>query len=86
MDPCAHGQLGDKDIATLGEENGCLGRDHLDFRVRFHHLLDTSEWQLMDLVIVIVRFQVIDNVLPVGRQDIAGCPLETLIDLISRES
>lgn len=85
MNPGAHGQLRDEDITTLGEQNGCLRRDHLDFRIRFHHLLDTSEGQLVDFVIMVVRFQVVNDMLPIGCQDIAGRPLETLIDLIMRE-
>lgn len=82
MYPGTHSQLGDEDIATLGEQDWCLRRDHLDFGVRFHHLLDTSEWQLVNLVVVIICFQMIDDMLPVGRQYIAGCSLETLIDLL----
>lgn len=79
MNPSAHRQLGDEDITTLGEQDRSLRRDHLNLRVRFHHLLDTGKRQLMDLIVMIVRFQMVDDVLPVGRQDIAGRALETLV-------
>lgn len=81
MDPRAHGQFGDEDVAALGEQNRCLRGDHLDLRVRFHHLLDTSERQLMYLVVMVIRFQMIDDMLPIGRQDIACRPLEALVYL-----
>lgn len=42
VDPCAHGQLGDEDVAALGEEDGRLGRDHLHLRVGLHDFLDAS--------------------------------------------
>lgn len=35
----------------------------------------------MDLVVMVVRFQVVDDVLPVCSQDIARVPLKTLVDL-----
>lgn len=35
----------------------------------------------MDLVVVVVRFQVVDNVLPVCSQDVARVSLKTLVDL-----
>lgn len=42
----------------------------------------------MNLVVVVIRFQVIDHMLPIGRQYIAGCSLEALIDLtcVNREA
>jgi hypothetical protein len=35
----------------------------------------------MDLVVVVVRFQVVDNVLPVCSQDVTRVSLKTLVDL-----
>jgi hypothetical protein len=34
---------------------------------------------------MIVRFEMVDNVLPVGRQYVAGCALQPLIDLFYRQ-
>lgn len=54
VNPCAHGQLGDEYIATLGEQDWRLCRDHLDLGVGFHDFLYPSEWQLVYFVVVIV--------------------------------
>lgn len=35
----------------------------------------------MDFVVMIVRFQVVDDVLPVCSQDVARVSLKTLVDL-----
>ena len=43
MDPGAHCEFRDEDVATFGEENGSFCRDHLDFGVRLHDLLDASK-------------------------------------------
>jgi hypothetical protein len=67
VDPGAHGQLGDEDVAALCEEDGCLSRDHLDLRVGFHDFLYAGERQLVDLVVVVVGLEVVDGVLPVCR-------------------
>ena len=41
VDPCAHCELSDEDVAALGEENWRFCGDHLHFGVGFHHLLYT---------------------------------------------
>ena len=65
MDPCAHGELGDEYVAPLGEKNRCFGRYHLDLWVCLHDLLDASQRELMDFVIVRVILEMINGVLPV---------------------
>ena len=71
VDPRAHGELGDKGLACLGEYDGRLGRDHLDFRVGLHDLLDARERELVDLVVVVFRLEHRHDLLPVGVQDVA---------------
>lgn len=66
VDPGAHGEFCDEDVATFGEEDGRFGRDHLDFRVGFHDFLNAREGELVDFEIMRVRFQVVDCLLPVG--------------------
>lgn len=70
MDPGAHGELGDEYVASLGEEDGGLSRDHLHLRVGLHDLLDAGERQLVYLVIMLVGLEVVNGLLPVGCQDI----------------
>lgn len=82
VDPRAHRQLGDEDIAAFGEENGRLSRDHLHVRIRLHHFLYARQRQLVNLVVVVLIFQVADDMLPICRQDITGLPCETLIHLV----
>lgn len=81
MDPCAHGELGDEDIATFREEDWCLSRYHLHIWVCLHNLLDSRQWQLVEFVVMIVGFEVVDYLLPVGRKDITIVTLQTLIYL-----
>lgn len=78
VDPGAHCQLGDEDVAALGEEDGGFCGYHLDFRVRLHHLLDTCEGELVELVVVRRGLKIGDLVLPVGVQDISVLPIEPL--------
>ena len=82
MDPGAHGEFGDEDVAALCEEDGGLCGDHFDFRVSFHDFFYPRQRQLVDLVVMVVGFEVVDRVLPVGGEDVAGGTGETLADLI----
>lgn len=66
VDPCAHCKLGDEDVAAFGEEDGSFGADHLDLGIGLHHLLDSSEGQLVDFEVMGVGFEVVDRLLPVG--------------------
>ena len=66
VDPGTHGQLGDEDVATFGKEDGRFCRDHLDLGIRLHDLLDTSQWKLVDLEIMLLGLEVVDGLLPVG--------------------
>ena len=66
VDPGAHGELGDEDIAAFGEQDGGFGGDHLDVRVGFHDFLDAREGKLVELVVVRFGFEVVDRLLPVG--------------------
>lgn len=81
MNPRAHGQFGDKDIASLGEEDGCFSRDHLDFGVRLHDLLDSCQGQLMELVVVGIILEVVDSLLPISRQNFLVVALKTLMNV-----
>ena len=65
MYPGTHCQLGNEDVATFGEEDGCFCRDHLDFWIGFHDLLYAREGQLVDFEVVRVGFEVVDCILPV---------------------
>lgn len=52
MNPGAHGEFGDKDVAAFGKQDGSFRGYHFDFRIGFHDLLDARERQLMNLVIM----------------------------------
>jgi len=81
VDPGAHGQLRDEDVAAFGEQNWCFSRDHLHFWIRLHHFLDTREGQLMQFVVMGFGFQVVNYVLPVGGEDVFVGAVESLVDL-----
>ena len=81
VDPGAHGQLRDEDVAALGEQDGRFGGDHFDFGVGFHDLFDAGEGKLVDLEVVDVGFEVRYCLLPVGGEDVAGGTGEALVDL-----
>lgn len=78
MDPRSHRQLCDEDVATLREEYWGFSTDHLDLWIRFHDLLDTSERQLMQLVVVIVSLQPSHLVLPIRVEDVSVWSAESL--------
>lgn len=84
MDPGSHGQFGDEDIAPFREEDWCLGRDHLHFWVCLHDLLDTRKRELVQFVIVRVLLQVVDNLLPVGSQDVFVLAVKSLVNLLKK--
>jgi len=67
VDPGAHCEFGDEDVAAFGEEDGSFGRNHLHFRVCFHDLLDSGEGELVDLEVVVVSLEVVDRLLPIRR-------------------
>lgn len=81
MNPGAHCELGDENIATLGKKNWSLGGDHLDFRIGLHDLLYPSQGQLMQLVVMVVAFQVVDGLLPISCQDVLVLSSQALVDL-----
>lgn len=73
MDPCAHGEFCDEDVAAFREENWGFGGDHLDFWVGFHDFLDSCERELVQFVVVSLVFEVVDDVLPVCGEDVFVC-------------
>lgn len=79
--PCAHGQLGDEDVAALGEEDGCFGGDHLDFWVCLHDLLDACQGKLVELVIMGVAFEVVDGLLPVCGENVLVLTVQALVNV-----
>lgn len=81
VDPGAHGEFGDEDVAAFGEEDGSFGRDHLHLRVGFHDLFDPRQWKLVQFVIMILGFKFCYLLLPIGIEDIAVLALEALGDL-----
>lgn len=85
MYPCAHSELRNEYVAAFREENGRFGGDHLDLWVGFHDLLDTRQWQLVKLVVVFVRLQLRDLLLPVRVEDVAIGAIESLIHLQYRQ-
>lgn len=83
--PGAHRQLRDEHVASLCEEDGSLGRNHFDFRVRLHNLLYPRQRQLVELVVMVVRLELGDLLLPVGVEDVAILASEALVDLEARQ-
>jgi len=81
MDPGSHGQLSDENVAALGKQDRRLGRDHLDFWVSLHDLLDARQRQLVELVVVLIGLEVVNRMLPVGGQDILVLTMEALVDV-----
>ena len=66
MDPSAHGELRDEDVAAFGEENGCFGGDHFNIGVGFHDFFYARQGQLVQFVVVGFGLEVVDGLLPVG--------------------
>jgi hypothetical protein len=81
MNPGTHGQFGDEDVAAFGEEDWGFGGDHLDFGVGFHHFLDAGERELVNFEVMGFCLEVIDGLLPVSSEDVAGGAGQALIDL-----
>lgn len=81
VDPRPHRELGDEDITSLGEENRRFSRNHLHLRVCFHDLLDSCQGELVDLIVMIVILEMIDNVLPIRRQNISRLSCQSLAHL-----
>ena len=81
VDPRAHGEFCDEDVAAFCEEDGCLGGDHFDFRIGFHHLLDACERKLVDFEVVSVSLEVVDSLLPVCCENFSRRSRQALIDL-----
>lgn len=81
MYPGAHGEFRDENVAALGEQDGCLGRDHLDLWVRLHDLLDARQRQLVKLIVVGGSLEVRDDLLPVGRENVLIRASQALVDL-----
>lgn len=65
VNPGTHRELSDEHVTSLGKEDWSLSRDHFDLGICLHDLLDASERELVQLVVVVVRLQVCDLVLPV---------------------
>lgn len=86
MDPRAHGELCDKGLASLGEDYRRFSRDHLDFRVGLHDLLDARERKLVDLVVVVFRLEHRHDLLPVGVQDVAVVARAEALGYLSRDA
>lgn len=86
VDPCSHGELGDEDVAPLGEQDGSLGRNHLHLRIGLHDLLDPGQGQLVDFIVMGLGLESMDGLLPVSGQNIAIIADEALIDLSDHQS
>lgn len=70
VDPCAHCELGDEDVAAFGKEDRSFSADHLDLGIGLHHLFDSSQRQLVHFEVVSIGFEVVDRLLPVGGEDL----------------
>lgn len=81
MDPGTHRQLRNENVTTFGEKDWRFCRYHLDFGVGLHHLLNAGEGQLVNFVVMVIRLEVVDCMLPVRRQNISRIALKTLVDL-----
>lgn len=81
MNPRAHRQLGDENVTAFGKEDRRLCRDHLDFWVGLHDLLYPCEGQLVQLVVVGIALEMVDSLLPVGREDVLVLPVEALVNV-----
>lgn len=82
MNPGSHCQLCDEDVTAFREENRGFRRDHLDFGVGLHDLLDSGQRELMDFEIMGVSLQMIDCLLPIRSQNLSGSSCQALIDLL----
>ena len=82
VDPCAHGQLCDEDVATLREQDWRLSRDHFNIRVGLHDFLDTRQRELMQLVVVFIGLELRDLLLPVRVENVAVVARQPLVDLL----
>ena len=65
MNPGTHSEFCNEDIAPFCKQDWSLSGDHLDFRIGLHDLLDASQRQLMQLVVMFVRFELRDLLLPI---------------------
>lgn len=81
MNPCPHREFRDEDIAALCEEDGCFGGYHFDFGIGLHNFLDARQGQLMQLVVMVVAFQMVDGLLPIGCQDVLVLAGQALMNL-----
>ena len=82
VNPCAHGQLCDEDVATLREQDWRLSRDHFNIRVGLHDFLDTRQRELMQLVVVFIGLELRDLLLPVRVENVAVVARQPLVDLL----
>lgn len=82
VNPRAHGQLRDEDVAALRKQDWCLSRDHLDVRVCFHDFLDARQRELMQLIVVFIGLELRDLLLPVRVENIAVVARQPLVDLL----
>ena len=81
MYPCAHGELGDEDIAAFREQDWGFCRYHFHVRICFHDLLDACQWQLVYFVIMVLVLKLVDSLLPVGGQNVTIRTIEALANL-----
>lgn len=85
MNPCAHRELRDEDVAPFGEQDRGFSRDHFHIRISLHDLFDSGQWKLVDLVIMGIIFEAVDGLLPISCQNIAIVAIEALADLEARQ-
>lgn len=84
MYPSTHCELRNEDITPLGEQDWRLRRDHFDFGVGFHNLLDAREWQLVYLEFVLLGLEMADCLLPVRSEDVLVLAGQALVNLLSQ--
>ncbi len=65
----------------LANKMGALSRNHFNFRVGFHDLLDAGQGKLVQFVVMFVRLELGNLLLPIGIKNVAVVALEALVHL-----
>lgn len=86
VDPCPHGEFSDENVAAFGEENGGLCGYHLYLGICLHDLFDARQRELVQLIVVLVRLQFCNLLLPIRVKYIPVVASQALIDLLFNES
>lgn len=84
VDPSAHSELGDEDVAAFCKKYRSFRGDHLNVRIGLHDLLYPGKWEMVVFIIMIFRLKVVYSLLPVCGEDFALVADEALGYLVRR--